>query len=100
MIQKDGHTDVASSRRMCKTIIEDAEDILSALPRDAEASLPTWWTNKLATTAAYINSARDFVYVDDTVNALIKVALRGENGEVYNVANGKSFTIKQIIKYV
>ena len=28
MIQKDGHTDVASSRRMCKTIIEDAEDIL------------------------------------------------------------------------
>ena len=47
-----------------------------------------------------INSARDFVYVDDTVNALIKVALRGENGEVYNVANGKSFTIKQIIKYV
>ncbi len=47
-----------------------------------------------------INSARDFVYVDDTVNALIKVALRGLNGEVYNVANGRSFTIKQIIEYV
>ena len=29
-MKKDGHTDVASSRRMCKTIIEDAKDILSA----------------------------------------------------------------------
>ena len=66
MIQKDGHTDVASSRRMCKTIIEDAEDILAALPRDAEASLPTWWTNKLATTAAYINSARDYLVFMDS----------------------------------
>lgn len=61
MIQKDGHTDVASSRRMCMTIIEDAEDIMKSLPRDMEASLPTWWTNKLATTAAYINSARDYL---------------------------------------
>ena len=61
MIQKDGHTDVASSRRMCMTIIEDAQDIIRALPRDMEASLPTWWTNKLATTAAYINGARDYL---------------------------------------
>jgi hypothetical protein len=61
MILKDGHTDVASSRRMCMTIIEDAQDIITALPRDMEASLPTWWTNKLATTAAYINGARDYL---------------------------------------
>jgi hypothetical protein len=67
MIEKDGHTDVASSRRMCMTIIEDAQDIIRALPKDGEASLPTWWTNKLATTAAYINSARDYlVYSDST----------------------------------
>ena len=39
MIQKDGHTDVASSRRMCKTIIEDAEDILAALNRDMQKRL-------------------------------------------------------------
>ena len=32
-MKKDGHTDVASSRRMCKTIIEDANDILNALPQ-------------------------------------------------------------------
>ena len=66
-MNKDGHTDVASSRRMMQTIIEDAKDILNALPADGEASLPTWWTNKLATTAAYINSARDYlVYSDST----------------------------------
>jgi len=61
MIQKDGHMDVASSRRMCKMIIEDANDILDALPRDMEASLPTWWTNKLAKCSAYINGARDYL---------------------------------------
>jgi len=60
MIQKDGHTDVASSRRMCKMIIEDANDILDALP-DAETALPTWWTNKLAKVSAYINGARDYL---------------------------------------
>ena len=60
MIEKDGHTDVASSRRMCKTIIEDANDILESLPM-SEVALPTWWTNKLAKTSAYMNSARDYL---------------------------------------
>lgn len=60
IIEKDGHTDVASSRRMCKTIIEDANDILNALP-STETALPTWWTNKLAKTSAYMNSARDYL---------------------------------------
>ena len=58
---KDGHTDVASTQRMCRLIIEDAQDILNALPSDMEASLPTWWTNKLATSSAYVNSARDYL---------------------------------------
>ena len=66
-MKKDGHTDVASSRRMCKTIIEDANDILDALPQDMEASLPTWWTNKLAKCSAMMNGARDYlVYSTDT----------------------------------
>ena len=65
-MKKDGHTDVASSRRMCKTIIEDANDILGALPQDMEASLPTWWTNKLAKCSAMMNGARDYlVYSND-----------------------------------
>ena len=37
-MKKDGHTDIASSRRMCKTIIEDASDILAHC-QDMEASL-------------------------------------------------------------
>ena len=66
-MKKDGHTDVASSRRMCKTIIEDANDILDSLPEDMEASLPTWWTNKLAKCSAMMNGARDYlVYSTDT----------------------------------
>lgn len=65
MIEKDGHTDVASSRRMCKTIIEDANDILEALPV-MEAALPTWWTNKLAKCSAYMNGARDYLVYSDS----------------------------------
>jgi hypothetical protein len=60
-MKKSGHTDVVSSRRMCKTIIEDANEIISGLPPDEEAPLPTWWTNKLAISAAYINSLRDYL---------------------------------------
>ena len=67
MIEKDGHTDVASSRRMCKTIIEDANDILNALP-STETALPTWWTNKLAKTSAYMNSARDYLVYSEMPN--------------------------------
>lgn len=65
MIEKDGHTDVASSRRMCKTIIEDANDILESLPA-MEAALPTWWTNKLAKCSAYMNGARDYLVYSDS----------------------------------
>ena len=59
-MRKDGHTDVASSRRMCKMIIEDANDILGALPA-TEAELPTWWTNKLAVAASHMNACRDYL---------------------------------------
>ena len=58
---KDGHTDIASARRQCANIIEDCKDIITALPNDDEASLPTWWTNKLAVAAAYLNSDRDYL---------------------------------------
>jgi len=64
-MKKDGHTDVASSRRMCKMIIEDANDILDALPA-SETALPTWWTNKLAKCSAYINGARDYLLYSES----------------------------------
>lgn len=75
-MKKDGHSDVASSRKMCNVIIEDAQEILSALPLEAEISLPTWWTNKLALCSAYMNSSRDYLIhmesaslpTDDTVS--------------------------------
>lgn len=60
-INKNGHTDVSSSRRMCDMIIEDSQEILAALPSNSEASLPTWWTNKLAVCSAYMNSSRDYL---------------------------------------
>jgi hypothetical protein len=60
-MKKDGHTDVASSRRMCRTIMEDVGDIIRTLPQDGEGELPTWWTNKLAISSAYLNSARDYI---------------------------------------
>ena len=48
-IQEDGHTDVASAIRQCKTMIEDAMQITSKLQTmNPEESLPSWWTNKLA----------------------------------------------------
>lgn len=58
-MKKSGHTDVASSLMLCKSIVEDAETILTSLPQ-GEAELPTWWTNKLAICYAYINSLRDY----------------------------------------
>ncbi len=79
MIEKDGHTDVASSRRMCMTIIEDAQDIMRALPEDGEESLPTWWTNKLATTAAYLNSARDYLVYSAKTPEVIEEQEENEN---------------------
>ena len=34
-----------------------------------EAALPTWWTNKLAKTSAYMNSASDYlVYSEMPIN--------------------------------
>lgn len=58
-MKKSGHTDVASSLMLCKSIIEDAETILTSLPEE-DTELPTWWTNKLAICYAYINSLRDY----------------------------------------
>jgi hypothetical protein len=51
---------------MCQSTIEDAQEILRALPTDEEATLPTWWTNKLAVTSAYINSLRDYLLYQPT----------------------------------
>lgn len=44
---------------------------------------------------------RDFVYVNDTVDGLIKFALSEETrGQVYNLASGRETTIKSIIETI
>ena len=61
-ILEDGHTDVASAMRKCKTIMEDAGDIQTRLAMMGSVeSLPSWWTNKLAVAAAYMDSMRDYL---------------------------------------
>ena len=59
-IQEDGHQDVASAIRQCKTITEDAMQILQKLQTmSPEDALPTWWTNKLAVASNSMNKMRD-----------------------------------------
>ena len=62
---EDGHEDVPSARRAMKTIIEDAGQILQALEQ-AEGSLPTWWTNKMAVAANNLNKMRDYLLVSSS----------------------------------
>lgn len=44
---------------------------------------------------------RDFIYVDDVVRAFVFVAENSPlQGDVYNVASGKGYSVKEIIKYI
>ena len=61
-MKEDGHSDVSSMIRKCKTVIEDANEIMSKLnSMDKEGSLPTWWTNKLAVASNNMNKMRDYI---------------------------------------
>jgi UDP-glucose 4-epimerase len=41
-------------------------------------------------------SSRDFIYVDDIVDGLMRCATRGDAGEVYNLASGVETTIREL----
>jgi hypothetical protein len=61
-LDEDGHADVASAMRQCKTVIEDAQEIMSKLQSmSPEDSLPTWWSNKLAVASNNMNKMRDYI---------------------------------------
>jgi len=61
-LNEDGHTDVPSAIRKCKTMIEDANEIMSKLnTMGMEDSLPSWWTNKLAIASNSMNKLRDYI---------------------------------------
>jgi len=66
-IREDGHTDVASAVRQCKTAIEDASEMLSKLQgMSPEGDLPSWWMNKIAIAANSMNKLRDYLLVPST----------------------------------
>ena len=94
-ISEDGHTDVDSSERMCKTVMEDAKEIMEYLDgMDGESSLPTWWTNKLATASKDMNSLRDYLVnpddnsgkMDEEMDPTKHVSKKGNMYCVYNKA--------------
>jgi len=61
-VKEDGHADVSSAMRQCKTITEDATEIDSKLrTMSPEDNLPTWWTNKLAVASNSMNKMRDYI---------------------------------------
>ena len=75
METKDGHTDVASAKRQMKKIQEDVVDMYNSLmSKKDEDDLPTWWTNKLAVSSAYLNSLRDYIVYETNEAATQNVA--------------------------
>jgi len=69
-LREDGHTDVASAVRQCKTTIEDASQMLSKLQgMSPEDDLPSWWMNKIAIAANSMNKLRDYLLVPSTNEA-------------------------------
>ena len=68
-VREDGHTDVASAVRQCKTTMEDASQMLSKLQgMNPEGALPSWWMNKIAIAADNMNKLRDYLLVPSTTS--------------------------------
>ena len=94
-IQEDGHTDVASAIRQCKTIVEDAMQITSKLQTmNPEDSLPSWWTNKLAVSSNSMNKLRDYFLVPTTEEVELEEKseygpdIRGEISQLQKMLKG------------
>jgi UDP-glucose 4-epimerase len=46
------------------------------------------------------NASRDFIFVEDMARGLMACALRGQAGEVYNLATGKETTILELATFI
>ena len=87
-INEDGHTDVASATRQCKTILEDAMQILQKLKSmSPEDSLPSWWTNKLAVSSNSMNKLRDYFLVPSVSEETLNCGCGKEICETYGDIN-------------
>ena len=86
-VREDGHTDVASAVRQCKTTIEDAYQMLSKLQgMSPEDSLPSWWMNKIAIAANSMNKLRDYLLIPSTNEAKEIPALDKDNAPGVKIA--------------
>ena len=82
-LNEDGHSDVSSMIRKCKTVIEDANEIMSKLnSMDKEGSLPTWWTNKLAVASNSMNKMRDYI-----LNPIEESVIMEKDGDIKDLQN-------------
>jgi UDP-glucose 4-epimerase len=43
------------------------------------------------------NQTRDFTYIDDVIDATIKAATNGKNGEVYNIGGGSRIRLNDVL---
>jgi hypothetical protein len=65
ILQKDGHTDVASAKKSIITTIQHCEMIMAGLEEmEDETSLPTWWTNKIAVSEHELVQAANYLSAD------------------------------------
>ena len=82
-IKEDGHDDVASAIRQCKTVTEDAMQILQKLQTMSPAdTLPTWWTNKLAIASNSMNKIRDYLLVPSVTEGLELYEKAGDENDM------------------
>ena len=87
-LREDGHTDVASAVRQCKTTIEDASQMLSKLQgMSPEDNLPSWWMNKIAIAANSMNKLRDYLLVPSTNEAKEEPKEDKSAGEIQSLKN-------------
>ena len=98
-MNEDGHTDVASAIRQCKTMIEDAMQITSKLQTmNPEESLPSWWTNKLAVSSNSMNKLRDYFLVPTTEEVELDEAFKPDQVKAaVAIARDSRFSMKQMV---
>jgi GDP-4-dehydro-6-deoxy-D-mannose reductase len=56
--------------------------------------------NKLVIRMGNLNTERDFVDVNDAVDAYVKMAQGNFWGEVFNICSGKSYSVKRIVEVI
>jgi len=62
MLKEDGHTDVASMKNRVEIAMKALEKMQSELGKlGDEASLPTWWTNKVSTAVSRLDDMSDYI---------------------------------------